>query len=92
MHRKHIIVMCYIKHFMEVTMEPSKRDQLNAKVVKLMLAKEREISIVTPDEYRRKIGKFAEALGITLQEAFEYTEPILRELFEEMLDQSKFSK
>ncbi|MFH0845838.1 MAG: hypothetical protein V1851_00325 [Patescibacteria group bacterium] len=61
-------------------------------MLKRALVRNQEVKIASAKEYRRDVGRFAKEADITLQEAFDFVNPIVREMFEEMLDQSEFSE
>lgn len=68
-----------------------RRNELSKKSLKMALVRRGEIKIVSAGEYRRNVGHFAKEAGISLKEAFDFINPLVREMFEEMLDQSEFS-
>ena len=72
-------------------MEEKRVNELTRKTLKMAFTKQGEIRIVSAREYRRNVGKFAKEAGISLQEAFDFINPLVKEMFEEMLDQSEFS-
>ena len=71
-------------------MEKKRVDELTKKMLKMVLARHGNIKIVSAGEYRRDVGKFAKEAGISLKEVFVFVNPLVREMFEEMLDQSEF--
>ncbi len=73
-------------------MNKERKGEITRAVLKLAFATDGEIKLVTPETWRRKIGQFAEKVGISLDEALEFGDALVREMLEEMLDQSKIGK
>ena len=73
-------------------MDEKRRIAITREVLKLSLIKDGNIQIVSAETWRRKMGQFAEKIGISLEEALEFSEILVREMVEEMLDQSNIGK
>ncbi|MCK4918352.1 MAG: hypothetical protein KAS02_01020 [Candidatus Pacebacteria bacterium] len=73
-------------------MDDERRNMLTRETLKEALLSQGEIKIVSAEEYRRSVGRFAKKLDISLEEAFVFLNPIVKEMFEEMIDQSQFDK
>lgn len=72
-------------------MEKTKKNEITRKLLKEAFIKGEEIKLVDAQTWRRKVGKFAEKLGVSLEDGLEFVDELVREMLEEMLDQSKFS-